>query len=52
MLGFHLEINKSFTLFVSSSGFKEVSADRGMTNIVVTYDLLKEFIYYFINNCF
>ena len=39
-------------LFVSSSGFKEVSADRGMTNIVVTSDLLKEFTSYFINNCF
>ncbi len=39
-------------LFVSSSGFKDVSADRGMTNVVVTYDLLKEFTSYFINNCF
>ncbi len=39
-------------LFVSSTGYREVSADRGMTNIVVTYDLLKEFTSYFINNCF
>ena len=39
-------------LFVSSEGYRVVSADRGMTNIVVTYDLLKEFTSYFINNCF
>lgn len=39
------------TLFVSSIGFREVSAERGMTNIVVTRDLFNEFMYHFMNNC-
>lgn len=39
-------------LFISSSGFKEVYADRTITNIQdVTYDLFKEFMQLFYNNC-
>lgn len=38
------------TLFVTSEGFKNVSLDRGMGNINITYDLFKEFFIIFLNN--
>lgn len=38
-------------LFVTSSGFKDVSAERGMSSINITYDLFREFSLMFFQKC-
>ena len=42
----------SMTLFITSTGYKEVSADRGMTNISLSLGIIKEYSIIYFQNCF
>lgn len=39
-------------MFASSIGFKEVATYRGMSNISITFDILKEYLQLYFNVCF
>lgn len=39
-------------MFASSLGFKEVATHRGMSNISITFDMLKEYLQLYFNVCF
>lgn len=41
----------SMILFTNSSGYKEVSLNRGMNNISITFEAVKEYLSLFFQNC-